>query len=234
MISDKLHSTDVTYWLSCIVGFEKQSIGLALHSYNTIWSFVLKLLIMRSSLYSRFHTFSFLFKTWHLHYPQCNSANGWYHRRHLIDYMQLPLEPQKALENLFSLMQLYFPIPVNTLWVESPFNDTPVNCYLHAMFWMCVDGPCVLFLFASPNTSTSSLISETRIGIGKYPPVLVFMHCFKVLANGGLISTKIFGTECDLIFLCTLTCSLWPDNVCIITGRMGLSFPIGIKMKEYL
>ena len=60
----------------------------------------------------------FLFKTRCLLYPQCNSATGWHYLWHVLsDYMQLPLEPQKAFYH--SLTYAVVLRPVNTLeWVK--------------------------------------------------------------------------------------------------------------------
>ena len=62
-----------------MLGIEKQSTGLALHSFNTV------VLIMDSlkttikidteeaeKLAFLFHMFFFVFRTWRQHYPQCN------------------------------------------------------------------------------------------------------------------------------------------------------------------
>ena len=43
------------------------------------------------------------FKTWRLHYPQCIWATEWHPGRKLSDYMQLPLEQQKASYYFFHI-----------------------------------------------------------------------------------------------------------------------------------
>ena len=45
------------------------------------------------------------FRTWYLHYPQCNLAISHSTRGHLSDYMQLLLEPLKAFCLFSSHMQ---------------------------------------------------------------------------------------------------------------------------------